>query len=343
MGTNTAIVLTWVAVLVAFATGCTGDARASGGGDKERARLEIKGSPGTEFSGSCAIGDGEPEEIGGEVPKSFAYDLRGSPLDCEVGSDGDLRVELTVGENARSVQSISGGTLNLAYKDGSISSVTFSSSRSSREKGSSSSRVTSSAGKNGEGPTNVVEESRNVSGFEEVELRGVGNLSIRQTGNESLTVEAQENVLPKIGTEVVNNRLIVGPKADAPVHTTGPINYKLTVEDLNALKVSGSGNAEAEGISTDGLTVTISGAGDVKMGGEADKQEVSISGSGDYRAEGLESKEVKISIAGSGSAIVNASEELDAEISGVGSVEYVGDPTVRQDVSGVGRVSKHQS
>jgi hypothetical protein len=340
--TNKAIVFAWGVLLVAFATGCgTGNAQASGDSDKNQAQLEIKGSRGSEFSGSCAIGHEEPEEIGGEVSKSFVYDLEGRSLDCEISSEDDLRVELTVGENARSVQSISGGTLKLTYEDGSISSVTSSSSKSSRQGSSSSSQVTSSAGKSGQKLTSVTEESRDVSGFEEVELRGAGNLAIEQTGSEWLSVEAEEDVLLKLRTEVVNNRLIIGPKPNTTIHTTEPINYKLTVKDLNALAVSGSGNVEGEGISTDRLAVTISGAGNVKTGGEAGKQEINISGSGDYRAEDLESKEVKIDVAGSGSALVNVSEELDAKISGVGSVEYIGDPTVSQDVSGVGRVSKH--
>ena len=112
--------------------------------------------------------------------------------------------------------------------------------------------------------SNVTSESRNVSGFDEVELNGAGNLSIQQTGSESLTVEAEEDVLPKLRTEVENNRLIIGPEPNTTIHTTEPINYKLTVKDLKALKVSGSGNVDAEDISTEELAVTISGAGEVK-------------------------------------------------------------------------------
>jgi hypothetical protein len=344
MRTNTALVFACVVCLAAVATGCsTGNAEAGGDSNKDQARLEIKGSPGGEFSGSCAIGAEESEKIGGEIPKSFTYDLKGRPLDCEISSEGDLRVELTVGEGTHAVQSISGGgTLNLTYEDGSISSVTSSSSKSSRQESSSSSEVTSSAGKSSqEGPTNATKESRDVTGFEEVELRGVGNLSIEQTGRESLSVEAQEDVLSNLETEVVDNRLIIGPKPGTIIHTTEPVNYELTVKDLNALEVSGSANVEAEGVSTDRLAVTISGTGIVKAGGEADRQEVSISGAGDYRAGELESKAVKIDVGGAGSAIVNASEKLDARINGVGSVEYVGDPKVEQDVSGVGKVSRH--
>jgi hypothetical protein len=342
MRTNTAIVFAWAVFIAAFATGCgTGNAQVSGGSDKDKVRLEIKGSSGSAFSGSCAIGDGKSEEIGGEVPESFAYDLGGRALHCEVSSNGDLRVELTIGENHRSVQSVSGGILNLTYEDRSISSFTSSSSKSVREGSSSSSQVTSSAEESGKISNNIVEESRDVSGFEEVELRGAGNLSIEQTGSESLTVEAEEDVLPRLKTEVVNDRLIIGPKPDTTIHTTAPINYKLTVEALDALEVSGSGDVEAEGIKTDRLAVTIGGAGKLMIGGEAEEQDIDISGSGAYWAEGLDSKVVKIGVSGSGSAIVNASEELDANVSGAGSVEYVGDPTVEQNTSVAGRVSKH--
>ncbi len=341
-------------ILTAFGvTGCAENERASqdntenqatSDGEKargQRATLELQGDPGTGFKGSCTVGNQEPEPISGQVPESFAYELQGRPLECEISSDGDVRVELSVGESVRSVQRISGGTLNLAYENGSISSF-VSSSGSSAQRSSSSSGVTvqGPSGTIGESD-NVTSEPRNVSGFDEVELNGVGNLSIQRTGSESLIVEAEEDVLPKIRTEVENGRLVVGAKPNTSIHTTEPINYNLTVKDLNALEVSGSGDVEAEGIDTEELAVTISGAGDVEISGKADGQEIDISGSGDYRAEDLESKEAKINVGGSGSATVNVSDELEADVSGSGSVEYIGDPTVDQDVSGAGEVRKH--
>jgi len=338
MRAKTAIVFAWVVFLAAQATGCSNvNAGVNTGSDKDQARLETRGNPGTEFTGSCTIGDGEHTKIGGEVPKSFTYDLKGRSLDCEISSDGDLRVGLAVGEHARSAQSISGGTLKLTYKHGSISTVTSSSSRSSGG-GSSSSRVD---GKTNE-PAGVTKESRNVSGFKDVELRGIGNLSIEQTGSESLTVEAEKDIIPKLKTRIVNGRLIIGPEANTNIQSAEPITYKLTVKDLKSLEVLGSANIDATGIETDRLAVTISGAGNVKMGGKADKQEINISGTGAYQAQNLKSKEVQIGVAGAGSAIVNVSKKLDAEISGVGSVEYIGDPTIKQDVIGAGRVSRHQ-
>jgi Putative auto-transporter adhesin, head GIN domain len=307
-------------------------------GEKDRgpeATLELQGEPGTGFSGSCTVGDEEPEEISGQVPESFTYRLKERPLKCEISTEGDIQVDLAVG-SVHSVQRISGGTLKLTYENGSISSAVSSSAGSSRKVGSSSSQGDTSSETSG-----VRSEPRDVSGFDEVELRGVGNLSIEQADNDSLTVEAEEDVLPKIRTEVENSRLTIGPEPNTTINKTKPINYRLAVKDLNALEVSGSGDVEAEGIDTDELAVHISGAGDVEISGSADSQDVDLSGSGDYKAEELESKEAKIDVRGSGSATVNVSDELEAEVSGSGSVEYVGDPTINQDVSGAGEVRKH--
>ena len=348
VGILLALALLWAVV----ATGCAAnpeagaepDAGAGEDGGEGQARLEVTGDSGTEFSGTCAVGDGDPEEIGGQVPQSYTYDLRGASLDCEIATEGDAQVTLAVG-NDRSVQRVGGGTLNLTYENGSISSVASSSSTSSS---STSSQVVSSgatdeevAGEGTGSSDNVVSESRDVGGFDEVELRGVGNLSIRQTGTEGLTVEAEEDVLPKIRTQVEDGRLVIAPESNTAISTTEPINYELTVDDLRALKLSGSGDVEAEGISTGELAVSVGGSGEVRISGEADRQQVLISGSGNYRAQDLRSKKVEIDVGGAGSAIVNASEALDARVSGAGSVEYVGDPTVEQEVSGAGQVSKH--
>jgi hypothetical protein len=346
---NVATLLVLVLVTL-IAAGCTGneqanktntedyDTNAGSNDEKDRgqeATLELQGEPETEFSGSCTVGDEEPEEISGQVPESFTYELGGEPLECEISPEGSTQVHLAVG-NVRSVERISGGTLKLTYKNGSISSVASSSTDSSRQESSSSSQGDTLSETN-----NVTSEARDVSGFNEVELKGVGNLSLEQTGSESLTVEAEEDVLPKIRTEVENKRLIISPERNTSINTNKPINYKLTVKDLNTLEVSGSGNVEAKDINTDELAVTIGGAGDVEIRGSADSQEVEISGSGEYRAGDLESKEATIDVRGSGLATVNVSDELEAEVNGSGSVEYIGDPMVQQEVSGAGEVRKH--
>ena len=111
------------------------------GGSGETLILEIGGYPGTEFFGTCAVGGGESEELDGRTPESFTYDLEGKPLECEIASESAVEVILTH-HGTRSVQRFGGGTLNLTYENGSISTSSNSSS-------TSSSQVVSSSGGSG--------------------------------------------------------------------------------------------------------------------------------------------------------------------------------------------------
>lgn len=207
------------------------------------------------------------------------------------------------------------------------------------------------------GSGDIETEERDVSGFDEVYLSGVGNLIITQGDEESLTIEADDNIIPLIKTDVFGNRLNISFRRGYNFIPTVKIKYYLTVIDLDKISLSGAGDIECEGFSTDKLELEISGAGDIdfninaesvettsagvgdiNLAGKVDSQEIDISGVGKYDAEELESRECSISLSGAGSVTVNASEELDVSISGVGNVYYAGSPHVKKDISGLGRI-----
>jgi hypothetical protein len=97
--------------------------------------LNIEGSPGTEFSGTCIIGGKVEKKISGRVPKRFIYELDGQPLECEIrkqsSNSGQMKVEFSAGGQTNSVQQTStqGGFLTLRY-DGHGSTALVSSSTS---------------------------------------------------------------------------------------------------------------------------------------------------------------------------------------------------------------------
>lgn len=181
-------------------------------------------------------------------------------------------------------------------------------------------------------------ESRAVSGFDEVALAGSGSLTITQTGTESLTIQADDNILPLLTSDVVGHRLTLGTKPNTSFETRTPITYRLTVKDLRGLSISGSGDATATGITTPSLTVSISGSGTVMLSGRAESQHVTISGSGEYRARDFATRTASVTVTGSGDAAVNCSETLDARVSGSGAIIYTGHPAVTQRVTGSGTI-----
>jgi hypothetical protein len=168
----------------------------------------------------------------------------------------------------------------------------------------------------------------------------VGELTIEQTGAESLTISAEDNLLPQLTSEVEGDTLMLGKKPNTEIVTTKPITYTLTMKEISGLAVSGSGTINAPKLTTAALGTEISGSGVITTGGSTNDQDVEISGSGRYMADGLTSKTVKAGISGSGTASAVATDVLDVKISGSGSLTYQGSPQVTQAISGSGKLIK---
>lgn len=214
-----------------------------------------------------------------------------------------------------------------------------------------------------EGSSTLASEQRDVGDFNAVTLSGVGNLHITQTGSESLTIEADDNILPLLTSEVVGHTLVLGTRHGAHFSPRRPIRYTLTVKDLDEIRISGAGNVEIPalgtpslrlglsgagnltvgGLATERVEVSLSGAGNATVAGETRSQEVRISGAGSYNGHDLASSTARAVISGTGGAHLTVSEQLEAHISGVGGIDYAGNPTVQKSVSGIGRISQRRA
>ncbi|MEJ2759005.1 MAG: DUF2807 domain-containing protein [Anaerolineales bacterium] len=207
------------------------------------------------------------------------------------------------------------------------------------------------------GNGNVTEEIREVDSFSEISFSGIGEIVVTLGDEESLTIEAEENLLPYLETYNRGDTLVIEIQDDTNITPTEPIHFDITVVSLDAIDVSGVGNVSLPALEADRFTIAISGIGDVEIdslvaerftadmsglgdltinGGEVDSQEIDISGGGKYSAAKLESLDAEISVSGVGSATVRASETLDVSISGGGDVNYYGNPQVISDISGLG-------
>lgn len=192
-----------------------------------------------------------------------------------------------------------------------------------------------------EGSGVLVTEQRDVSGFDRVSFEGLGTLIITHGSEESFTIEAEDNILPRIETKVRGGTLEIGFDTDRwqdIARPTKSITYILTVITLDGITLSGAGSIEVSGIDTERFDVELSGAGSIELSGFAATQEINVSGAGSYDSGELKSEHVDVNISGAGSATVWATESLDVNISGVGSVRYYGDPQVRESVSGLGNL-----
>jgi len=197
------------------------------------------------------------------------------------------------------------------------------------------------------GPTvsgngHVTTENRDVGGgFSRITLSGSGRVVIDQGGTESVTVTADDNILSYVKTEVEGTTLVLGQKGGTfMLSPSRDIVFRVTLRNLDALNISGSGAAELRGFRGSSLNVGISGSGEAAVDGEVEDLRVTVSGSGRFRGEGLQSRRARVDISGSGGARVAPRDTLDAIVSGSGFVQYVGDPQVHESVSGSGWVRR---
>jgi len=192
-----------------------------------------------------------------------------------------------------------------------------------------------------EGSGVLVTEQRDVSGFDRVSFEGFGTLIITQGSEESLIIEAEDNILPRIETKVRGGTLQISFDTNRwqdIVRPTKSITYTLTVITLDGIALSGAGSIEASGIDAERFDVELSGAGSIEISGFAATQEINVSGAGAYDSAELQSEHIDVNISGAGSATVWATESLDVNISGVGNVSYYGDPQVREVITGLGNI-----
>lgn len=190
------------------------------------------------------------------------------------------------------------------------------------------------------GSGRVISEEREVQDFDSVRMSGSGTLILQQTGSESLVIEAEDNILPLLTSEVRDRRLMLGLRPGSSYRASRKVTYRLTVKDMKGIEVSGSGDVQGTDISTDSLTLQGSGSFDMTLAGRADRLQVDISGSGAFQGDALESREATVMISGSGDATVKVTDSLDAFVRGSGNVVYIGNPTLTQRVSGSGSITR---
>jgi hypothetical protein len=187
------------------------------------------------------------------------------------------------------------------------------------------------------GSGTVKTETRAVSGFSSVELNGSGNLNIRQTGTESLTIETDDNVLPILKSDVAGGVLTIGTRTLRSPNATR-LTYTLTVRSLSKITVDGDANVSAQDIQTTALGVNVNGNSHIQVAGRTQSEDVSINGSGQVDLSGLPARTAKVQINGAAVVNLNVSDHIDASIDPSSKVEYTGNPSVSN--SGGGPVTK---
>jgi hypothetical protein len=144
-------------------------------------------------------------------------------------------------------------------------------------------------------------ENRAVSNFTGVELGTPGTMDVSLGSSESLRIEADDNLLQYIQTDVSGGRLVIKTRQGITLQPVRPIKYHLTVLRLNSLGISSSGDITVPDLKSDDFSITISSSGNLTMKQlDCSSLRVQISSSGDTSISALNAKSISVNISSSG-------------------------------------------
>lgn len=190
-----------------------------------------------------------------------------------------------------------------------------------------------------EGSGNVTASDREVTSFSQIQINLGADLTLTQGNDVSLQIEADDNLMSYIKTEVRNGRLIVSTPDNVSIRPSQTIQLQIGFETLSEIEILGSSAIHAEELDLNTLAVTFNGSGSTRLSGRVDNQTITIRGMATINNFDLISQQVNIDVAGNGTIEVHADETLDVVVAGMGNIFYTGDATVTQDISGAGSVT----
>ncbi|RPE12667.1 DUF2807 domain-containing protein [Chitinophaga lutea] len=212
-----------------------------------------------------------------------------------------------------------------------------------------------------DGSGRVTKEDRQVGDFSAVAVSGSMDVFITHGNTRSLSIEGEDNIVPLIESNIDNGALEIRFKPNTNVRTHRDVKVYIITPVLEGVNVNGSGDVKVMShfASDRGLSLNLSGSGDlsgsfdapevrvsvagsgnVKLKGQTRDLNVNIAGSGNCEADELLAETAEVNIAGSGNADVHASRELKANTLGSGDVRYKGDPQLNVSKLGSGTVKK---
>ncbi len=188
------------------------------------------------------------------------------------------------------------------------------------------------------GSGNVVTETRDIRDFNSIDVSGVFKVEVAAQKNFGVDVQADDNLLPLIKTDVSGGVLHID--AEKHLKTSSPIVVRISAPDIENIEATGATNITVKNLKSEEFGLNASGASKVSVQGSASEFNIEVSGASNVDASDLTAESAKIDASGASIVTVNVSNDLNVDASGASKVFYSGTPkNVVKKASGASSVS----
>lgn len=209
------------------------------------------------------------------------------------------------------------------------------------------------------GSRNVVSEDRNISSnFENIKVQQGINLYLTQGKSTEISVEADDNIIDLLRTEVKNNELKI--YFEKNVNRAKAKNVYLTTDDISAIRTSSGAQVKSENtievgsldldsssgssikirVNANEITSESSSGSNIKIAGKTATFSANSSSGSSIDADDLTTTDAYAKASSGSNIDLNVTGKLTAKASSGGDIDYEGNPTdVNKDTSSGGSVS----
>jgi len=193
----------------------------------------------------------------------------------------------------------------------------------------------------------VTTQSFDLTGFTGVKVAGPDDVTIRRGEAFSITAKGPKAVLDELEIKLDGDMLSIGRKNSGFSFSgsDGDVDIAITMPALRAMRLTGSGEIDADAVDGDTVEAIVTGSGDLKVamlngksaklgvsgsgdieigGGTIGSGNFDVTGSGSIAAGGLAATTLDVSITGSGDVDAKASGSADISILGSGDATIGG-------------------
>ncbi len=176
-----------------------------------------------------------------------------------------------------------------------------------------------------QGSGNIIREKRDVKGFEKVNVGGGFQVEIVAGKEFGVEVEADDNLMPLVTTDVDGDTLEIGRQKGFSAKS--PLRIRITAPNISGIDTSGGAGVTISEVKNSEIRIESSGGSRVTASGTTAKLSVEMSGGAKVVASDLAAADVNVEGSGGSSVDVLVSGELRSDISGGARVTYSGSPT----------------
>ena len=206
----------------------------------------------------------------------------------------------------------------------------------------------------------VKSEDRTITAFTRIESSGAVEIDFKTAEKVSVIVEAPDDILPHLATEVNNGTLNIHLTSEVN-NLSQPVKVHLEGPSLEAAQLSGAcsldllaplngknfridlhGASSFEGtVYLKDLQMSLSGASIAKVAGMTNSFSAEATGASTLNGEKLSAVKAVVKSEGASNTSLRADSSLNAKASGASFITYTGDPVVlEKESSGASEIHK---